>query len=59
MGKMRKKYLWRKFVNQQRASKMTHHHWCFSHAFFSQGALILKTLMLNVDGFVVLTFYLQ
>ena len=47
MSKMCKKYLWRKFVNQQRTTKMTHHHKCFSYAFFSQGVLLLKTLMHN------------
>ena len=37
MGKMRKKHLWSKFVNQQRTTKMSHKHWCFSHAFFCIG----------------------
>ena len=35
MGKVLKQYLWRKFVNQQRTTKMKQHNRCFSDAFFS------------------------
>ena len=44
---MRKKYLWRKFVNQQRTTKIKHYHRCLNHTFFSQSVLILKTLIHN------------
>ena len=44
---MRKKHFLNKSVKQQRATEITHRHMCFSHSLFSQGLLILKTLMHN------------